>query len=334
MIRATSHDKSKRKAALGKFLQCVGWGAIFGSFLLLVIMLIMEVEPEVDWLFLLVIVTGFLAPFLMQYGRRLAAEDAASVLSKDKRPMVLILRAFAVDKKRIFSGAGSELNLEQSLVSILGCIGPVVAVGRPGEALAPSGAARLYIQDENWKNKVRELMDAAKIVVLVLFSENLSLQAHENEGFRWEIQEAMGRLDPRKLLVILPAATRLVHSVASYSFDSRKTQRLNRQKSFEHFARLIRTAIPYQLPVAVEKAQFLYFNANGEPICLRTRARGILGFSLALRPFVRELGLKPPSANPLVLLWRFNVVYRALFVLFIFMITIILLVGLRMNLMN
>jgi len=294
----------------------------------------MEVEPEVDWLFLLVIVTAFLAPFLMQHGRRLAAEDTASVLSKDKRSMVLILRAFAVDKKRIFSGAGTELNLEQSLVSILGCIGPVVAVGRPEEPLAPSGAARLYIQSENWKNKVRELMDAAKIVVLVLFSENLSLQAHENEGFRWEIQEAMRRLDPRKLLVILPAATRLVHSVASYSFDSRKKQRLNRQKSFEHFARLIRTAIPYQLPAAVEKDQFLYFDAKGEPIGLRTRARGILGFSLALRPFVRELGLKPPSANPLVLLWRFNVVYRALFVVFIFMITIILLVGLRMNLMN
>jgi hypothetical protein len=236
-----------------------------------------------------------LAAFLLQYGKRLAAEDAASVLARDKRPMVLILRAFAVDKKGFFSGAGSELNLEQNLVSILSSIGPVVAVGRPGEPLAPSGAARLYIQNENWKHKVIQLMDEAKVVVLVLFSENLSLKAHAYEGFRWEIQEAMRRLDPRKLLIILPAATRLVHSVGSYSFHTRKAYRLTRQKSFEAYACLIRSALPYQLPVSVEKAHFLYFNEEGQPNTSRTRAAGLLGFSLALRPFIRELGLKPSS---------------------------------------
>ena len=107
-------------------------------------------------------------------------------------------------------------------------------------------------------------MDEAKIVALILFSENLSVRGDKFEGFRWEIREAMKRLDPQKLIFILPAATRLVLSVASYSFHSRKKVRLVRQKSFEDFTRLIIRAMPYKLPTSIDKAQFLYFDSNGQ----------------------------------------------------------------------
>lgn len=292
------------------------------------ITMIMEKKIEEEWVLVLLATIMFFCPFLMRYGKRFADEDPESLLAKDKRQIVLILRAFTLDQNAWWGGAGSELNFEQSLTSILSCVGPVVAVGKPGEHLAPSGAARIYIPDESWKNRVVQLMNEAKIVILILYSENPSVQDDKLKGFRWEIQEATKKLDSRKMLFILPAATQLVLSVASYSFHRGKKKRFARKKSFEDFYRLIKSELPYNLPPSVEKAQFLYFNSHGHPETVRTRARGLLGFSLALRPFFRELGVKPCTVNPLLLLWRFNVVYRAVFLAGILMLIFILVIAL------
>ncbi len=331
MISPNFKETTQRKTVHGRLLSGLGIIMVFCFFLFIIIMIITEKTIGENWSFLF-IVTPFFSAFLIQYGKRLSTKDPASILLEDKRPVVLILRAFTVDKTAFWDGTGSELNFEQNLTSILGYAGPVVAVGRPGEDLAPSGAARLYIPNESWKSKVLQLMDEAKIVVLILFSENQAVETDKLEGFQWEIQEAVNRLAPQKLLFVLPASTRLVNSVASYSFHNRKKNRITRQKSFDDFTRLIKSAFPNTLPLSFDKAQFLYFNSDGEPKTSRSRANGLIGFSLALRPFFKVLGIKPPSVNPLLLLWKFNILYRSTFLAFIFMIIILIICGSYINL--
>ena len=143
----------KRKTALGRFLYGIGWSAMLSFFMFFLIMIIMDGKLENEWLLFLLMFIPFLSAFLLQYGKRLAAEDTVSTLSKDKRPIVLILRAFTVDRNAFWDGAGSELNFEQNLANILSCAGPVVAVGRPGEKLALVGLCDYTSQMKTGKIK-------------------------------------------------------------------------------------------------------------------------------------------------------------------------------------
>jgi hypothetical protein len=62
---------------------------------------------------------------------------------------VLYLRSFALDaqlgrpsRMERFLGTIPLANAEQAIVKVLRKYGPVIAIGRPGEALPPLGAAR------------------------------------------------------------------------------------------------------------------------------------------------------------------------------------------------
>ena len=46
---------------------------------------------------------------------------------------------------------------EQELADILEHVGPVVAVGKPGEPLPELGAARLYVSHDEWQGKVHDV---------------------------------------------------------------------------------------------------------------------------------------------------------------------------------
>ena len=49
------------------------------------------------------------------------------------------------------------------MVAHLGGVGPVLAIGRPGEKLAHLGAARLYVSDDDWQNVAHRLMASAQL---------------------------------------------------------------------------------------------------------------------------------------------------------------------------
>lgn len=63
---------------------------------------------------------------------------------------------------------------EQLLVASMQHFGPVVAIGEPGEQLPPTGAFRLYYEDDQWQEAVAQMLRAAKFVVLSL-GETLSV---------------------------------------------------------------------------------------------------------------------------------------------------------------
>ena len=84
---------------------------------------------------------------------------------------------------------------EEQLIKVLEKFGPVVGLGRPGAGLPDLGAARELSTDEGWQERVLDLMDRARLVVLRLA---------ETEGVRWEISKLTERLRPDQLLIIVP----------------------------------------------------------------------------------------------------------------------------------
>jgi len=142
----------------------------------------------------------FLAGLFMMLGRRLTSETAEELLEEDQREPVLYLRPFRRDKadkiRHLIAlitrnkDIGGK-SMEEELVEELSDIGPVIALGKPGEILPPIGAARLYPSEgQDWKEEVRKLMGQAQLVVI---------RGSGTPGLLWEIQEAIRALDPSKV---------------------------------------------------------------------------------------------------------------------------------------
>jgi hypothetical protein len=137
--------------------------------------------------------------------RRHASPDAREMLRHDSRPPVLVLRSFLDDQRPSFrddveawSGQG-ELTFEEALTVRLERIGPVVALGRPGEELPSAGAAREYVPDTNWKSRIEYLLRQASVIVII---------AGRTNSLTWEVQlvETLGMLE--RTLVIVPGQDR------------------------------------------------------------------------------------------------------------------------------
>lgn len=144
---------------------------------------------------------AFLLPsgaiLLVQIGRRLRLKAREHLWTSDVRSMVLYLRPFAADSQlgkagwRFLDHVG-PFTEEEQLVEALSRVGPVVALGQPGELLPRIGARREYVSQENWKVRVEDLMRQAQLVV-VLYADSSSVQ--------WEIEKAQELLRPDQLVI-------------------------------------------------------------------------------------------------------------------------------------
>jgi hypothetical protein len=135
---------------------------------------------------------------LAVYGRRLRQPDAPSVLARDPRPPVLFLRSFRdedIVDLTSRTGRGSMRRSEEALCTALRRVGPVIAIGRPGEHLPETGAARLYVGDHDWQKAVRHFLAQAAAVVIVVGT---------SPGVWWEIDAALESVDRRRLLFFFP----------------------------------------------------------------------------------------------------------------------------------
>lgn len=74
-------------------------------------------------------------------------------------------------------------------------VGPFVAIGRPGEPLPELGAARVYVGDTEWQDRVRQLMSSAQLVVL---------RGGGTAGLQWEVQNVFANVSPERIVFLLP----------------------------------------------------------------------------------------------------------------------------------
>lgn len=142
---------------------------------------------------LILVVGGTVLWLLLGRARRHEAEGADEVLARDPRPPVVYLRPFADDATtaQLFGSATEEEQLAEALEDV----GPLVAIGKPGEPLPELGAARVYVSDRQWKAKVRKYLHDAALVVLRL---------GDTEACWWELEQARKQVPPERLLLLVP----------------------------------------------------------------------------------------------------------------------------------
>jgi hypothetical protein len=136
------------------------------------------------------------------WGRKIFKKPANKVLSEDKRPPVVYLRSFKDDEKAatpIMEESQSPVPIffteEEYLVDALNDFGPCVAIGQPGEKLPALGAARMYLDDDKWQDKVRELLASSSLVVL---------RAGDTPNFFWEVEQSAKFVKPKNIIILIP----------------------------------------------------------------------------------------------------------------------------------
>jgi len=193
---------------------------------------------------ILLITAGWVAGvYLMNKGQRMQTPDVFSELDRlpDRRP-ILFLRPFSRDntegffKFRTSTGDGFEMTVAKEMRKV----GPVIAVGKPGEALPPIGAARFYIGDEYWKPTIIEILAASQFILLVYGS---------TAGLLWELQQIVESIDPSKLIICIPRQRNLGREHAAWQEFREKTRHI----------------FPQPLPESVESAIFLRFEESWKP---------------------------------------------------------------------
>ncbi|MCA1692224.1 MAG: hypothetical protein LC733_08520 [Actinobacteria bacterium] len=143
--------------------------------------------------------------------RRLAALDARELMDRDDRPIVLYLRSFTDDQIKIRSAVTGRRSLieqlsprrfdrfEEVLAWELNRTGPVVALNPPGTELAPVGAARATLPNEEWQPIIAQWMSEAALIVVN------APPGETTEGLRWELQKIdAGDLWSKTLFVCPP----------------------------------------------------------------------------------------------------------------------------------
>lgn len=154
---------------------------------------------------------------LWRRSQRHEAPSAEEAMAADPRPPVLYLRSFKDDGSAILDDGGSKLmrrmfaalapqTPEQELADLLRHVGPVVAIGKPGEPLPELGAARLYVTNDQWQHAVTDLMKQAALVVVRIGS---------SAGVLWEIEHALSLIPRERLVLALMSGSEVAPELAA-----------------------------------------------------------------------------------------------------------------------
>jgi hypothetical protein len=195
--------------------------------------------------------------------------QAWEVMARDPRKPVLYLRPFKADE-RTFHVNKHEFNVgkhafhlvslkppdivraEPLLLEPFKILGPLIAIGRPGEDMPPYGAARLYAGPEDflyrsskvqllglcggdWQSKVRELLDQAQLAVLY---------AGTTENFQWELGQVFHHEPFVPTVMLVPFA----------------------EQQWESFRNSFTAATGINLPKTEMRLRLIYFPERDQPI--------------------------------------------------------------------
>lgn len=196
-------------------------------------------------------------PLLRHFVRRSKASMRNSaveeVLNQPKRKPILYLRSFAMDEelrrihwfhKYFGNGALFAESKEEQLVGQLYSYGPVIGIGKPDEDFPELGAARFYASDENWQQKIIDVVEAAQLVVWMTGT---------TDGLEWEIQTLTKTLDHSKLLIVCHP------QFPSYSKEERENE-------WRRFVKKMGKHFPVPFPECLGDTRFFIFDENWQPI--------------------------------------------------------------------
>lgn len=200
-----------------------------------------------------------------------ARNAVRELLRSDARPPILLLRSFDIDDATARPSLAELLGIstvlatpEQRLTSALRETGPVLAIGRPGERLPPLGAARFYVSDELWRQKVADIVSVSQMVIVT---------SGVTAGLAWEIRHLTASLTPQRL--VLWAHPHLM-------CWSRKA----REEEWTLFNETIGKLFHSPFPSPLGRTELFVFSAEGAPERVQPE---LTTLQRLLRPFVGSL---------------------------------------------
>lgn len=139
----------------------------------------------------LMFVTGM---SLAVWGGTMIGTTIEEGLMRDLRPMSLYLRPFSADTD----------DLEAGLFKGLKKIGPLIAIGNPGDNFLPPtyGAYRIYIPDEGWKDRIDELINETTCTFIRIGKTINENEVEVESGINWEVRKAFTSLPPEKIILV------------------------------------------------------------------------------------------------------------------------------------
>jgi tetratricopeptide (TPR) repeat protein/uncharacterized membrane protein HdeD (DUF308 family) len=241
-------------------------------------------DPEWRILVWLVLTTFVLLPAfwlplatIWRWNLRARQRRAEEVLKKSgaKRP-IFYLRSFALDDEigqpSIIEWAWQYANTEQKITRTLGQCGPVIAIGRPGEGVPALGAARFYVANVHWQEKVADVATVARLVVWA---------SGTTQGLEWEITHLIRSLSPEKL--VLWAHPHLLDLDAD-----------EREVEWSGFVDGLGSLFPKPLPKPLGATRFFAFDKDFTPIPFGSRGWPFQGaLTGSLRALLRAKGVPP-----------------------------------------
>ncbi len=196
--------------------------------------------------------------FFIARGRQLRTRDATIAISEGKS-LIVYLRGFDTDSSdhliapRRVSWALKNIETNEDLFSqILRRFGRFVALGRPGDRLAPVGADRAYVSDSTWQDEVLKMLKAAEFIILRIGT---------TPGLIWEIKTAIGLASAQRIILFVPLPI--------------KMRGKKREEAYERIRIAIQDFFPRGLPTKIDKAIFIAFTETWDPIVLGTSVRDL-----------------------------------------------------------
>ena len=201
---------------------------------------------------------------LLRTGWKYDARTADETRAADPRPPVLYLRSFDADPQVLVTGPSRTSKLagllsyaasvspEQEMAFILGGVGPVIAIGRPGERLPELGAARRYVSDSEWRTVVGELMSDASLVVI---------RAGDTDNLWWEIEQAMARCQRNRVIIVVLGPKGALPTFEGRFAKAFGTPIRAARRPVPRYMKVLRLVSPYGRSVG----RILYFDQSGRP---------------------------------------------------------------------
>lgn len=161
----------------------------------------------------------------------------------DTRAPVLYLRSFRADDLTSHTVPGRTLAAyrtdEQQITRAFKTLGPVLAIGRPGDLLPMVGAARSYVADGEWQQVVLEMITKACLIMIT---------AGDGAGLMWEIEQTAALVPPENIIVLIP-----------FSCDSYESFRSQAEPYFGH---ALPAWVPEQRRSSTAIRAAVYFDAD------------------------------------------------------------------------
>jgi len=167
---------------------------------------------------------GVVAVRQLGYYRRLRQPVGDLLADSDPRRPVLLLQSFALDSLPLSSleqqnsyswlhlfGWLDQRTFEDRLTEAFADVGPVIAIGRPGEAVQPLGAAREYADEDSWRDAVLNRARTAQLVLMLVDG---------TPGMEWELEHIPSVNGLRRIVLVLPPRSE-VHDTRSSAWYAR-----------------------------------------------------------------------------------------------------------------